>query len=361
MPGIFNVPSAGLADVSVDEILDAIEKEAKKPVSEAVVADDAAVAYKAARDAAMRLLESTPEGPGRDRIRRGLRKLIDQRQAKLAIERLETSAQLDRLRHVQASVLAVYDWMKLAPKLERPQGSRLHKLAEAFKADRVVKKDAPNGALSPDLKAEWAERVGAASSYVIEHDWGAAFAGAGGDDFNKGEVRLPDDVCAFEFQITGRPIVAFATAEGADALRIRAVVEAVNDWWVLINMTTIEVLESLNVEDMQPLPVAVRTIRAVLVALDAEVAVTDVVRAPHKLNHARERAGKMPLFSYHVVSLARRSRVAPLPREDGEPAYHVRFHFRRGHWRHYEDHKTWIKWILVGDPDLGIVDKHYRL
>jgi hypothetical protein len=33
----------------------------------------------------------------------------------------------------------------------------------------------------------------------------------------------------------------------------------------------------------------------------------------------------------------------------------------RGHWRHYERHKTWIKWTLVGDPDLGFVDKHYRL
>lgn len=36
-------------------------------------------------------------------------------------------------------------------------------------------------------------------------------------------------------------------------------------------------------------------------------------------------------------------------------------HFRRGHWRHYQDHRTWIKWCLVGDPDLGFVDKHYKL
>jgi hypothetical protein len=30
-------------------------------------------------------------------------------------------------------------------------------------------------------------------------------------------------------------------------------------------------------------------------------------------------------------------------------------------WRHFVSHKTWIKWTLVGDPDLGFIDKEYRL
>jgi hypothetical protein len=38
-----------------------------------------------------------------------------------------------------------------------------------------------------------------------------------------------------------------------------------------------------------------------------------------------------------------------------------RLHFRRRHWRHFVNHKTWIKWTLVGDPDLGFIDKDYRL
>jgi hypothetical protein len=29
--------------------------------------------------------------------------------------------------------------------------------------------------------------------------------------------------------------------------------------------------------------------------------------------------------------------------------------------RHYEGHKTLIKRMLVGDPALGFVEKHYRL
>lgn len=36
-------------------------------------------------------------------------------------------------------------------------------------------------------------------------------------------------------------------------------------------------------------------------------------------------------------------------------------HFVRGHWRHYEVSKTWIRWHLRGDPDLGFIDKEYRL
>jgi hypothetical protein len=52
-----------------------------------------------------------------------------------------------------------------------------------------------------------------------------------------------------------------------------------------------------------------------------------------------------------------------LPAADGErePGRKKRLHFRRGHWRHYETHKTWIKWMLVGDPDLGFIEKQYRL
>ncbi len=39
----------------------------------------------------------------------------------------------------------------------------------------------------------------------------------------------------------------------------------------------------------------------------------------------------------------------------------TRLHVVRGHWRHYEEHKTWIKWHLRGDPDLGFIQKHYSL
>lgn len=102
-------------------------------------------------------------------------------------------------------------------------------------------------------------------------------------------------------------------------------------------------------------------IKAVAVALDAEVASTEVIRAPHRSNHPPHDRARLPGYSFHIVNLARRQRAEPLERDDDAPAHHLRLHFRRGHWRHYETHKTWIKWMLVGDPSLGFVDKEYRL
>ncbi|HKM88832.1 MAG TPA: hypothetical protein VJX48_09530, partial [Xanthobacteraceae bacterium] len=107
-----------------------------------------------------------------------------------------------------------------------------------------------------------------------------------------------------------------------------------------------------------------REIKAVCIALEAQIATTEVIRAPLKLNKARERGGKPPLPDYRVVQLTKRSTPLPLPTTGGpaaEKRQSPRLHFRRGHWAHFSNHRTWRKWTLVGDPDLGFIDKHYRL
>jgi hypothetical protein len=93
--------------------------------------------------------------------------------------------------------------------------------------------------------------------------------------------------------------------------------------------------------------------------LDAEVAVHSVVRAPHALNVKRKNEGKIPIFDHHIVKLSDRHRASA--KRFGDTHKSPRLHFRRGHWRHFQTHKTWIKWMLVGDPELGFVDKEYRL
>lgn len=126
------------------------------------------------------------------------------------------------------------------------------------------------------------------------------------------------------------------------------------------NAASIEIIDS-----MKPLIDLVSAqVRAVCISLEAEVAVTEVVRADHKLNHAREKRGKLPILDYHVVTLAHRRRTLPRAADlDPNREYtRKRLHLRRGHWRHYDgDFRTWIKWCLVGDPELGFVDKEYRL
>lgn len=101
-------------------------------------------------------------------------------------------------------------------------------------------------------------------------------------------------------------------------------------------------------------------VRAICIALDAEVATHSVIRAPHKLNEKRSRDGKPPVSDYHVVDLARRHRVANPSGAVGGVGK-KRLHFRRGHWRHYETTKTWVRWCLVGNPDLGFIQKSYSL
>jgi hypothetical protein len=93
------------------------------------------------------------------------------------------------------------------------------------------------------------------------------------------------------------------------------------------------------------------------------------------LNKHRAKAGKTPVRSYNVVRLHRKHTVRS---ECTTPTgRRVRCHYRRGHWRHYElpssgaeqvvdkdgilRSRTWINWMLVGDIDLGFVDKEYRL
>jgi len=188
-------------------------------------------------------------------------------------------------------------------------------------------------------------------SFVVEHDWAAAFHGAEGLT-HQAQVRLPYPLCVFEFVISERRVAIIANEFRDDIYRLMPALESKHGW-TFLNFST-PYLSA--VKDLVE-----KSIHAICVALEAEVAETEVVRAPHKLNRARDRRGKALVPEYRVVRLARRTRVAPLPEVSQESHRGVRLHFRRGHWRHFDSHKTWIKWTLVGDPDLGFVDKHYRL
>jgi hypothetical protein len=100
-------------------------------------------------------------------------------------------------------------------------------------------------------------------------------------------------------------------------------------------------------------------IRAVCILLEVKPEVHDVVRVSEKLNASRERSGRTTLRDYHVVNLKR-----PVARpHDGvvTPGTRKRLHWRRAHWRHYPNHRVRMKRMLVGDIDLGFVDKEYRL
>lgn len=188
--------------------------------------------------------------------------------------------------------------------------------------------------------SEIISRLKTAQVFLLRHNWGAAFTGA--ENFD-GEVRPPYDTCAFEFSANGRRCIA-AVFDGH--MEPHIFVRCTEAWVHINNDVTWSTMWDL--------------VRAACIALEAEVAVTDVIRAPAALNKSRAKRNRPPLHDFHIVRLSDRHRVDPVAAHTSD-RHRPRLHFRRGHWRHFEAHKTWIKWQLVGSPDLGFVDKEYRL
>lgn len=228
-------------------------------------------------------------------------------------------------------------------KLQKNDCSRIHKVHEAFLAHLVIDN---TGHVLPDNShnIDWKN----VQPFVVQHDWASAFENA--TDYASNEYKLPFEHTSFEFRITGITFVAFAYQnEGnPNGPMFTVFAESLGAW--------------VNIKKMEGMWGFIASqIKAICVALEAEVATHNVTRAAEKLNKKRLEEGKVPLYSFHVVSLNRQSRPARLPLPPHEPHARRRLHFRRGHWRHYEQHKTWIKWMLVGDPELGFIEKEYKL
>lgn len=241
--------------------------------------------------------------------------------------------------------------------IERPDGPSFRKLRKAVAEGRTAYLGANPLASAPATDFE-KEVFRHAEVLVIEHNWAAAFKGANIDD---AAIRLPFDLCAFEFKFSGRAVIAFAIQIETEIVFCPAV--QMGGLWMLadfvlpLNYDPLDERLNCMVELVGELT---DQIKAACIALDADVAQTDAVREPHSASTGGRNS--QPLKPHHIVSLARRrSRVPALDDPSDGTGKRKRLHFRRGHWRHFEDHKTWIKWMLVGDPDLGFVEKEYRL
>lgn len=257
-----------------------------------------------------------------------------------------------------------------APVFQRPTAPISHHVREAIRNgtiinERVRKKR--EGAL--DLETEVLAK---AHYFLVQHDWASAFRGAG--EYEGGEFRLPFEVCVFEFLISGHRMIVPAIEWGDDVL-ISPIMQTPRGWFSIgipMNLSTgafnmpasrrlrplTESEESNDGPEYDVFVFIADQIKAVCVALEAQVAEAQAVSAPAKLNRARVKAGKPEISDHHVVYLSRRG--TSNRQSDITAGTKKRLHFRRGHWRHYEDRRTWVRWTLVGNPDLGFVDKEYR-
>lgn len=248
--------------------------------------------------------------------------------------------------------------------LGRVNESGAHKLIEGIHARNLIW-----ATLSEDKQAGLATMRNwtfeGYKTFLIQHDWAAAFANA--TDYEGGEYRLPADACLFEARINGRRIIADMSYLDGEIACFPFI--ELKEGWALLGTYIFDHGKLKHFYHDPDSPISDRKIieflgaqvRAICIGLEAEVAMTEAVRAPHKLNRARERVGKPPIFDHHIVRLANRRRLTPAEPDPNREIIHRRMHFVRGHWRHYGNHKTWIKWHLRGDPDLGFIDKEYRL
>ena len=187
-------------------------------------------------------------------------------------------------------------------------------------------------------------------SFLVTQAWAPLIGQEARDD----EVFLPYDVCFFEFRLSSRTLIAMVAGEDGEVAAFTLFLQASKDMWLcLAQDVSVGTFDNLH-------GIVWQEIAAICITLDAEVTEQEVIRAPHKLNKKREKHGKPLIRDHHIVKLAKRHRTAGGSPSTGEGTK-KRLHFRRGHWRHYPEHKTWIKWMLVGDPDLGFVSKEYEL
>jgi hypothetical protein len=249
-----------------------------------------------------------------------------------------------------------------SPVLQRLGETGMHKIMEAAMTSELILAGMPEG-----TRSAFQKEVRGGHTFVVQHDWAAAFAKS--TDIHEGEIRVPYEKADYEFRISGHRVVLCADGKEGMHNWFAMFIELASGEWALASLHDWEhgkfhLIEESGSISENIFALCWSQIRAMCLALDMEVAETEVVRAPHKLNQKREHAGKLPIYDYHIVNLAHRTRYAarlPEPGEVENDKRHPRLHIVRGHWRHYPNHKAWIKAFLRGNPDLGFIDKEYRL
>lgn len=290
--------------------------------------------------------EKYPELKAMDRA--GKRAFLEERHTHVHRELTANRRELEQLekeetlikRH-SAHMNGLIEWMDSA-RLEKPGAPHFRDLRAAVASGNTIYINKDVRVETPALDYE-KEVFRFAQVMVVEHDWAAAFANA---DMGDAPINLPYDLCAFEFQYSGIPVIVFATSFAGEIACCHMV--KWNGVWTIPAFCS--TMGNSSVGDIP------RQIRAICIALDAGIAYSEVRREKHEGTTGKNSS---PLRDYNVVVLSSRARAQAAP--SSLSGKHVRLHFRRGHWRHFGNHKTWIKWMLVGDPDLGFVDKHYRL
>ncbi|WP_131798371.1 hypothetical protein [Devosia elaeis] len=256
----------------------------------------------------------------------------------------------------QASVEEAINWWDRNPStIRRPDGSALHKLMEAWVAGVVVSPNSASTAAGREFMASMI--MGRPQVFLVQHDWTAALR----HDIDLGTVepRLPFELVAYEFDISGHRVIHIEHQERGSMVAVHAG----QHWCAFPLWTAYTPPKTREVGLNSIFQITTEMVRAITILLESDVLLAQHIEAAPALNRSRARSKKPPIFDHHVLNIAISRPTSALDAEPGmaggKPG--VRLHFRRGHYRRVEGGSTWIRWTLVGDPDLGFVEKTYRL
>lgn len=82
--------------------------------------------------------------------------------------------------------------------------------------------------------------------------------------------------------------------------------------------------------------------------------------APKFINKRREKKGKLPLFSYKILTIDNNNKSKSNGTGKGTHAS-PRVHLRRGHIRRLADKTVWVSPCVVGDKSKGVIHKDYKV
>jgi hypothetical protein len=302
---------------------------------------------------------------------RSLRKEIKQHDRSLK----DTRGELDNVAALLVAAEDLSRWSESFLTFQRPARRFFGELREAVYSGAFL--DMNDWKRRTSAEEYEQELFADANVFVIEHDWWSAVNKA--EDFDQGSFRLPFDICIFEFVISGKPVIALTVNYGElvddpskNEILMQIATKSLVGWTLsgTIYSNTGGAWESrgrhlidgqtgpiLNNNGYNLIRIIGDQIKAACVALEAEIAIANVVRLPGTA--APHERVPFPPVEYRVISLRRKARPPELPSGEGRKG--KRLHFRRGHWRHLPNFKTWVRWTMVGDPDLGFIEKEYRL
>lgn len=104
--------------------------------------------------------------------------------------------------------------------------------------------------------------------------------------------------------------------------------------------------------------IAVARVLSLLALLGVQNVERQNVEAPQRLNRKRQRNGRLPLYSYHVLKVAGETWDSPYVSGSGAG---YRSHLRRGHIRRLATGTVWVRATYVRGSVPGFVDKDYDL